>query len=505
MDRTTRLPLRYTRTVAGVAETETYFTYDADRRATSSLASDFFSPVPAAGSEISEEELPAATPPDGSSPSTPAVTLAQATALRQALGLTSTQSFVEATLANATLRLDDIGIPLTDSERTEMRTREQLSKDTSTITGAFPSNSDYGGLWMDQAAGGRVKVALKPGANRPSLETAVRAAFTIPQRIDFVDALYSATQLDAKLSEVVAADADLRGQGTVINLAFIDPVANRVRIELETSDTAAQQAVRDRFGAMVEVVQGAAIEQQSRQVFPVRSPETPTGLQLIGTRTTSQRGPQDCSTGFSMRGTGSRRNEWSILTAGHCNNGRNERWVRATSGVNGINVGRTLRVNNGSVLSEGDISAIDAMQVKVRPSRASSRIVVSPGASDGTGARYYRVLRQLSRAEQPVNKLVCVAGQTDPRQRCGQLVSNGGYSRNPDSGLLYRGFNLVRQPTDGTPRTQSGDSGAGVYRYSSALGVLQGGNARYFSYTPISVISTAFQARVATPSGEPTP
>lgn len=502
VDRSTELPLRYKQTAGGTTEADTYFTYEPDRRPESSMSSDFFALEAPLGAETEISDLPSHTPSADDSPSSPPLTLADAIAIRVSMGLNTLEQFVESTLSNASLKIDDFGIPVTDAEWSELRLREKLALDTATIADAYRDSADFGGLWIDQAGGGRIKVALRPGANKTALESAIRAAFSVPDRIDFVDAPFSAAALRAKQGEVVADEAVMAAQGAQINVAYIDYEAGRVQIDVQSDDPTVHDLVRARFGDMVSVQQGDSPTDQSRRVFSPTGSErrrVPGGLEVVGEGNDSQGTYRQavCTSGFSMRGTGARSNEWSVLTAGHCYINRNQRWTRNRGTSNPVPLGRSLRSADGVFAGDPLDYRMDAMQIKTRPYRVSSRVLVHPGQDLPYRAPRYQQIKGAAPnvASQPQGQQVCAAGMTFPDARCGELIGVDAATRR--DGELVTGFAVARQPLV-TPATIAGDSGAPVYRGATALGVLQGGTSRRFTYTPISYAMDRFRARVVT-------
>jgi len=202
----------------------------------------------------------------------------------------------------------------------------------------------YGGLWFDEAGGGRVKIGLV-GADS-SAAAALIARRQLTAVTDLVAVQHSSADLErahAWLSKAIIKANPPAAKGEFSGLAsalLVDK--NQVQLELPRGQSlnAAQQAAvaaaKQRLGA------GLALSSWSGQartescnwdtVLPTWNCDPPL-RGGVGMDYLSSAGDAICTAGFNVRSTSDAK--WYVMTAGHCGRDGTTWWGRPTSGVGG--------------------------------------------------------------------------------------------------------------------------------------------------------------------------
>ncbi|RBY78568.1 hypothetical protein DQ239_08440 [Blastococcus sp. TF02-09] len=97
------------------------------------------------------------SPPDDASPTDAESHEIQ---LRSMFGLRADLSYVRAVDADPESTTDQLGIPLTPDEAADIDARSALGPTVRALVAAAEDLDGYGGIWIDQAAGGVIHLAV---------------------------------------------------------------------------------------------------------------------------------------------------------------------------------------------------------------------------------------------------------------------------------------------------------------------------------------------------------
>lgn len=464
IDRATKLMLRERRTAAAEVESDTYYSYGKSRKEVSELPSDTFALLPPQGSPapVQYPPEPQAGPED--SPPTHQDLVDQSRDFREMFGLDVTAAHIEDVLANPALErtISQFGVPLTASEEQEMSQRDAASGGSADqLVSWIQANAveNFAGVWIDQKAGGLVRVGFTQDAE--SMLSTLKAHFDFADRLRTFTATYTLVQLQALLDRVQADRATLSDEGVDITTLTIREDANRVELGVANLTPAQQTTLVERYGAAVSVVSRAPFVnfEYARNLWPIGPAFA--GIGIISSSN------ENCSTGFIVR----KARHIRLLTAGHCG-GRGTSWVHFDGGTS-----RKEQRYIGRTNASRDIRGFDASLIKItNPSLKTRRLLTS-----AAGGGHYQIIRNIKR--KPLyGTRICFVGIRARGTRCGthQL-------RDPD------GFEGII--TSGSNRGNFGDSGGPVFHGDLADGIVSGGDdpgRRILRYTPMSKIADRY-------------
>jgi streptogrisin C len=202
----------------------------------------------------------------------------------------------------------------------------------------------FGGLWFDEAGGGRVKIGLVGGD--PGGAAALIARRRLTAVTDLVAVQHSHADLErahAWLSEAIIKANSPAAKGQISGLAsalLIDK--NQVQLQLPRGQAlnAAQQATvaaaKQRLGARLALSSwsGQARTESCNwdTVLPTWNCDPPL-RGGVGMDYLSSARDAICTAGFNVRSTSD--SKWYVMTAGHCGSKGTTWWGRPTSGVGG--------------------------------------------------------------------------------------------------------------------------------------------------------------------------
>jgi hypothetical protein len=177
--------------------------------------------------------------------------------LRSMFGLRADLPYVRTVDADPRSNTDGLGIPLTADEAADIAARYELSPTVRALSEAAQDLDGYGGIWIDQAAGGVIRLGM---AGTWSEETIQRLRSLVPagQQLVLEEVAVSLADLDSlltRLADVVGSDPSLRDH--LVLLAREDN-HNAVRLTMltDTPQEALDRLVRD-FGGPGLVVDSA--------------------------------------------------------------------------------------------------------------------------------------------------------------------------------------------------------------------------------------------------------
>ncbi|MDQ5807516.1 MAG: hypothetical protein M3320_02465, partial [Actinomycetota bacterium] len=231
LDSATQLPLRNTVLVGSEVELDLFYTYDRQRLEMSQVPAGEFAVERAATGRTITIDYATDPPPDP--PETPGedtVTQQQATTWRRDRALNVEPAHVAATLVDpdALKGLGTYGIPLTASERTELAQRGAAADAIDTavepfVAGHATARNHYAGAWLDQAAGGLIRVAFTQNAQ--AYVDQLKASFPYPARLSAVTVARTEQALES-LRQNVQHDMAWLTNRIEVTLVYTDVMAN---------------------------------------------------------------------------------------------------------------------------------------------------------------------------------------------------------------------------------------------------------------------------------------
>jgi hypothetical protein len=359
---------------------------------------------------------------------------------RAELGFRSQLSYVQALQRvkdAARVRLA-FGAVFTPAEQRELTARKQLANDATRLDGMLRQRyaSNYGGMYIDQRAGGLLKIAfVHPDAGA---RTFALARLHAPQRLRFWTSRMTEQQLTALSAAITASMGELRALGVFITGVGADYAANLVDVGVDAKGAALDRAtsvLQARFGN-----HGLSIHFQG----PSRE------ASCLGCDTDSlpfkagQEVDDETSGGICTAGYGAHTlfpETWFQLTAGHCSvNG--DVWAHFIY-VIGTTSGDT----------EGGNADVQRLQLSAQ-SEHSSQVFVN-----GT---YVQVSGQASSFTQ--GGTVCFFGRTTGFEKCGTITRTS-YTDYSCGGV--HGCTTVTDTVTASYLYQGGDSGGPNFQQAS--------------------------------------
>lgn len=315
---------------------------------------------------------------------------------RRDFGLNADPTFVRALMADAAAYDESFPVALTDGERSEMKRRiamEDALAPLETFARALPESA---GIWIDQPAGGVVKVALTAGADkqRATLEGLAPAG----ARLEIVSARFTLSELESAERRLRQEADGFVFQGHQLNSWYVDIDSNRLAVGVSRDHDAALAALQAAFGDVVSIVNADPVFTDSG----CYTRDHCRGPALRGGITAPTNATVPCSLGFLVyRGT----SEVGWLTAGHC-----ARTIGANWWHHDISIG-TIRAT-----CYPSCQYSDAARGAVVPSGYYSNWVYAAGDSNGKQVWYPQALNGDGKGY-----YVCLNARRAEAWRCGYI------------------------------------------------------------------------------------
>ncbi|CAN5660415.1 hypothetical protein BH23CHL6_BH23CHL6_07670 [soil metagenome] len=224
-------------------------------------------------------ETPAAAATDaptagatGTPPATVAPEIVEAIEMRRSLGLRSDLPWVLQIAQSGDAVMSELGFLVTPGEQAELERRFQSQDSAEQLNAYGAANSDqFGGLYIDQAAGGVFVMLFTTDHERHA--DALASLVPPDVRVEIRPARYSEAEL-MDLLEGLDFNA-LRAQGYEMNSAGIDTINNVVRLEAKSNTPNAKALLEARFDGRLVA-----------DIFPLPGPwrnaEAGNGWRLLG-------------------------------------------------------------------------------------------------------------------------------------------------------------------------------------------------------------------------------
>lgn len=320
------------------------------------------------------------------------VDIAAALRFRAAFGLNADRGYVAQLVADPRNLENRYGAPLTAEEVQNLDERRLTTGNLDDLVSYLESlRAEFGGLYVDQVAGGVIDISFVNSANR---DAAIQAR--LPAGSSFRTRVVSHTWAELRTMQA-RVDSDRAWQessGLQVITTESDPVVNRVRVGLSDVNDHTRALMATRYGAMIELV-----KVQTAQLTACSSRTNCPGPPLRAGISVTRSG-NTCSMAFMTVQQGAYR--W--LTAGHCGNNGSS-WTHA-----GIGIG-TMR---DDVYFDG--SWADAATVgNINDTYADNWLYRTPTQAWS--------INSAQSTNDSVGQIVCLSGYTQEANRCGTIKS----------------------------------------------------------------------------------
>jgi hypothetical protein len=205
--------------------------------------------VVATGAPPSPSPSPSASPTSQTEPS--AEQIAASVQFRSFFGLRADEEWIRAVYGDPTANYYNFGVPLLPAEADQVFAKSGTTIGTPDIVAGYGATvpEDWAGLYIDQAAGGRVVALFK--ANLAEHEQALRALLPVDANFEVRSATWSTQELDTFMTQVEGE----RDWFPTIGTSFytVEPGNVRdfagVRVLFKGPDASAADAIEAHFGS----------------------------------------------------------------------------------------------------------------------------------------------------------------------------------------------------------------------------------------------------------------
>jgi hypothetical protein len=361
------------------------------------------------------------------------------------------------------------GAAFSAAERSEMGIRHSLTSLSPRVSGYFASKSEaFGGLFLDNARGTlNVLVVGDPGRAEGDL----RRMSDYPERIRVAPARFSEATLDKTTADIGAELTSLRKQGIQVHHVTVDAPGNRVVVGAPSEHVAALAKRLAQYGTQVVTEPSGASSTVSHRVAESGNPMK-SGLEIVTTFGTTN---FVCTSAFSIYKIVPGPNPFvpattynGSFTAGHCGK-QDQAWRHGSP---------ESPIGTGSRPNMWQYEAETAVQPAGYPRTDSQPITLVGGNRNlvllnSVGS--YRAISSTQGADADVvGAPVCFAGRTTEVVACGTISSRNATISYVDNDLYNNAHLTIYNQRLSTPRSRPGDSGAGVYYSSQAMGIMSG-------------------------------
>ena len=237
---------------------------------------------------------------------------ARSTTFRSQFGLDADPGFVASVQNDPSASLE-LGIALLPAEVADLQRRDEVDKIAFGLQADLGQDERFGGLWVDQPAGG-VVVVNEVGASK-DFEQKLSASLPSDAVVRFVPAKYSLAYLTSLRNAAEAIQDDL-SKSVGLSMIGADPVSNLVTLGLNPYTNAGVLVLQKSFGEAIHVIPAVpdpVATCVNRGDCPDHAYKGGIGIyNTLG-------GTSYCTAGFGAgKVTGGTANHWYILTAGHC-------------------------------------------------------------------------------------------------------------------------------------------------------------------------------------------
>ncbi|MDR6227285.1 S1 family peptidase [Desmospora profundinema] len=339
--------------------------------------------------------------------------------------------------------IDEYGVALTDQEVAEIERRITIQEKHAPKVEAQAKKTlgkqRFAGMYIDQQAGGVLKVGVVGNATPASLSKHVIDAVPASVDVEYFQADHSLSKLERTHQAVNQGMKSLDQEGVTVVSVETDVKENVVRVGVKDLDKQAESRLKDRFGSSVlKVVEGDFAD-------PART--TWRGYLEAGLQIQSSSGI--CTSNIAAR-SGS---NYYLISAAHCGG------IGTAFTQGGQSIGSVALRNYGN--------NADVLAIRIPASYATNWLYIN-------STRQGSITSVQSTSGDRVGEAVCKSGRTTG-VTCGQITSTNYTTRFSDGAVHYR----QRQATF---YAQPGDSGGPVYYGSQSKGIVSAIDSRGYSY-----------------------
>lgn len=342
--------------------------------------------------------------------------------------------------------------------------------------------STYGGAYLDNAAGGLVRVRFTQDAS--AHQSAIAALLPIANRLRMETTTISETALAALDTQVNNDISVLRADGFDVSTVARDVANQRIEVGVPSPTEELRQKLAARYGTSPVVLIAreplkpmASGARTDRPVPPLAG-----GLLLssITVRSVTDVTLRECTSAFSMQYLG----KYRVLTAGHCGT-KGTVWGHPGPLSPRI-IQRSQAYSNG-----GDI---DVALLQISKRYATRDALFRPGGPN----TITRINRAAVDRDYHSGLALCVLGSQRDRPRCGVITKYERVNTAPaGQPPFYLRLLLMRSNNDFT----EGDSGAPVVGRDGATrnvgyGVFSSGDGKIGGFTPMPTIYDRYAYRL---------
>jgi hypothetical protein len=358
--------------------------------------------------------------------------------IRGEMGLRNDLAYVRGLRTRSDVSSSTLGTPLTAAEDENVKARRILSEWSTVVTGAGARESDFGGAWIDQKAGGVLRVGVA-GETGTAVYDRVTAALPRDQRVVPARVTHTLRELDATQRGVIDVLQRSTLRGHVVESAVMLP-DNAVVL---TVDAGAPMdgipALKHRYPALkIRVVSGGGYVPQSSRNFtsgPLYGGEwVSSALSTAG----------GCTVGYSFLINSLNQNY--AVTAGHCKGSMT--WYQGKYAA-----GPAIGSAHSNHFSTGGKGNCDCVALGPLPTGKPSTSVLIGGNS------LFHYTHTASKAEQGVGTTTCVSGAASYDTNGGNIVCGNVVANNVVVPYSDDSFTLTDATTT-TCDTLANDSGA---------------------------------------------
>jgi hypothetical protein len=325
--------------------------------------------------------------------------LANELKFRQDFGLDADAAAVRALMANPAAYDGNFPVALTGPERVEMERRIAMEAQMAPLEQHAQSLPGFAGHWIDQPAGGVIKVALVGGtdADRATLQSLVPPG----ARLEIVPARYTLPDLQA-LQRRIKDDVDeFHAQGHRIGLLYVHLQSNGVRVGVSGDQEVALKALQARYGDAISVEIADPVTTACTDRWHCKGPPLRAGIAAP----TNAAIP--CTIAFLITKAGVR--GW--LTAGHCAPNPGAIWYHDGIGIGTIRATCWPQCQYSDAARAGELNATYSGNRVYLSGNATGRYVTSSQALFADNYGNY----------------VCLNARRAEAWRCGYIQSDNAF------------------------------------------------------------------------------
>jgi hypothetical protein len=361
--------------------------------------------------------------------------LAYELGFREKCGLTTDADFVRTVMADRA-NYGPYDVALTAAEQDELAHRVDIERNIGPLKRFVETLPNFGGLWIDQHAGGVINVAFTTGGSEYADAIATLLPKTAVYRL--VEVEYSQAYLEQLANEIWGDRDELESLGISIGHLYADISTGRVAVGVRDATADDEDLLQSRYGSAVtsepsDPTPSACTGRNSCYGPPLRA-----GIA----------GDNGCSMAFQVhKGTSG----VNILTAGHCVGALFEDWDHASNSNWPI----------GEVKQSGwpQSNYSDVARLNLVSSDLESDWVYRTS----TGAHSH-VHDQVPGEEEVEGMTVCLSGRKGGDGfRCGTLTHIG--TMNYGGGIVFYEMRF------GDYAIKNGDSGGAIHSAYRSIGV----------------------------------